>query len=567
MNARAENSPEFWTETWRNESRDTWRAEALKEVYDRICQLIPRDAAAIDLGGGIGLLAEQLVKSKGCKVSVWEQSQGILDMLPTGVDGAIVDLELELPVLDTPVIIATEVLEHLSEEARHRIWSASAHKVCFFSVPNDRLDETEEPQHTCKYNAVTYLRELRAHFEHVRVECFQGYLLAVCGYQKNFKLSVCFPAKDEAADIERTLASFRGVADELIVGVDPRTTDNTKEICLKYCDIVFDLTSPEGNGDDKCPPGGVHFSWIRNQCIDRCTGDWVFMTEAHEHLDRGVDTLLALDHIMPKKAQIGFTLRQGQGQQWAFPWLFKNGQGYKYKRRTHNILDYPDGAYVVRLPQVITIHDRSHANAVDRQQQRKVQNRKTLFEDWVINQNDQSLYYLGSEWREYDNQRAIRYLQQFLDVHSRNGEMRYQARLILAKTMMIEGDSKGARDVLLGCIGEDWSRTDHWIWLGDLAVEAQKFEEALQFYRYSTTMIGRVPFTIWWIDLANYSYLPAQRMAMTYGELGLNQEAYVWAKLVRKYLPTDAPQELIDEADYNIRIIEDNLGIENKSGE
>lgn len=559
INARIINSPELWAKTWKEEAHDSWRKDALSHVYRRLIELMPNGASVVDLGGGVGILAKQLTDSRACKVTVWEHSDDVISMLPPNVVGKLVDLEVELPEFDAQVVIATEVLEHLSEEARQRIFAQARGKVAFFSVPNDRLGPDEEPQHTIKYTAKTFLDSLRVHFPHVRVECNGAYLLAVCGFEKNFKMSVCFPARDEADDIERTLASFRGVADELVVGVDPRSTDRTREIAEKYCDIVFDLTQPEGDGTEKVPSGGVHFAWIRNQCIEKCTGDWVFMTEAHEHLSHGQDTLLTLDKIMPTTAQVGFTLRQGQGQQWAFPWLFKRSTGFRYKRSTHNVLDYPEGTYVVRLPQVITVHDRSHNNAEARKKQRKIQNRKTLFDDWVVNKNANSLFYLGSELREESNAKAIYRLEQYLNIPSGNGEMRYQARLILAKTLQLEGDMKRAKQVLHGCSGDDWNRIDHWIWLGDICFDTGKYEEALQFYRYAATMMGNPPFTIWWIDLANYSYLPAQRMTMVYAELGLWYDSYRWAKKVREYLPDDAPPEQLEEVDNNIKLIENVL--------
>ncbi len=49
-----------------------------------------------------------------------------------------------------------------------------------------------------------------------------------------------------------------------------------------------------------------------------------------------------------------------------------------------------------------------------------------------------------------------------------------------------------------------------------------------------------------------YSYLPAQRLAMAYGELGDAESSLQWAKVVKVQLPLGAPQELHDEADMNI---------------
>ena len=116
-----------------------------------------------------------------------------------------------------------------------------------------------------------------------------------------------------------------------------------------------------------------------------------------------------------------------------------------------------------------------------------------------------------------------------------------------------------ARSVLLGCTRDDWSRSDHWVWLGDLAFELDHLDEALQFYRYAASAIGTPPFTMWWIDLSYYSYIPAQRLAMTYGAMGRDAEALAWAEKVLEIYRQDGEisQEMIEEAEKNIAILKE----------
>jgi tetratricopeptide (TPR) repeat protein len=134
--------------------------------------------------------------------------------------------------------------------------------------------------------------------------------------------------------------------------------------------------------------------------------------------------------------------------------------------------------------------------------------------------------------------------------------MRYQARLILAKLLAKKKDTDGAREVLLGCVEDDWSRTEHWVWLGDLAAEKGNWEEAVQFYTYGAGRLGNPPFTAWWIDMAFYSYLPAQRLAMAYAEVGDRESSLRWARVVLEQLPKDAPAALRNEAEANIQLLE-----------
>lgn len=557
--ARAENSREHWDRIWSREEESGWRKDALSQVYTRIERLMPPGAVVIDLGGGPGVLAKRLVESRGCVVEVWDHSRTAIEMAASGgtVRGRLLDLEGPVGFDPDPgsVVVGTEIIEHLSEAARERVLRRS--RRAFFSVPHDRLDHDDEPQHTVSFTALGFLQYLRRFYFDARVEVLGPYLLGVCGFPRPYRLSVCMPVRDEAADLASTLASFRGVADQIVIGIDPRTKDETRAVAERFAETVFDIDQPEGQEGDRVPDGGVNFAWVRNQCLDRCTGDWVFMTEGHERLLSGEDVLLALDRVVPKEAEVGYVMRTGNGQRWAFPWLQR--PRFRYKRPTHNILDIPEGTYAVKLPQVITLHERAADRSRARAEQRKIQNRKSLMDDWLVNRNENSLFYLGQEWRESDADRARACLAKFLAT-SHNGPARYQARLMLAKMLAREGKTDESATVLHGASADDWSRTEHWIWLGDLAYHAEQYDRALQFYRYAGTAVNEPPFTLWWIDLASYSYLAAQRLALCYAELGRYKDALPWARRVRELLPDDAPSAAFEEVDANIKLLTEAIG-------
>lgn len=558
--AREANDPRKWDALWASEGQETWRQGALGAVYDRVVRLVPEGARVLDVGGGVGVLSRRLRDERGAVPTVLDHSQeAVLQALGVGLDARMLDLEAPgLLDADGALLVATEVVEHLSEAARERLVRAAAlAPSALISVPHDRLGPDEEPQHTIRWTALEFLVYLRVFFgARCRVEILPGgYMLGVCGQlaEKPYRLSVTLPVRDEAADLERVLASFRGAADEIVVGVDPRTTDATREVAARYAEVVFELASPRGPvGDEVAAEGGVHFAWLRNQCIERCSGDWVFMTEGHESLAEGTDHLLRLHELVPERAVAALVARSGQGQQWAFPWLCRPHM--RYGRATHNELQIPKGAYVVGLPQVRTDHFRDHARAVARAEQRGAQNKLWLMADWLERQSVQSLFYLSQEWRGVDPRRARERIEQFIAA-SNNGPHRYQARLILAKELGLTGDVDGARAVLCGCTADDWSRTEHYVWLGDLAVDAGKLEEAYQWYRLSATRIGSPPFTTWWIDLSHYSYLPCQRLAMVAAALDRADEATVWAQRAVELLPGDAPLEVVAEAKDNLSIL------------
>jgi glycosyltransferase involved in cell wall biosynthesis len=386
------------------------------------------------------------------------------------------------------------------------------------------------------------------------------YLLGVCGQaaDKPYTMTVCFPARDEAADIELTLASFRGVADEMIIGIDPRTKDATREIAERYAEVVFDLDRPKGPEDDEAPSDGVHFSWIRNQCLDRASSDWIFMTEAHERLFEGQDRLLDLTSYVPRWAKMVAVSRTGNGMRWGFPWLTRRDSNIRYLRMTHNSPELPPEP-VVGMREIVTRHERAKERAIARNKQRDVQNRKTLLEDWLVNHNVRSLHYLGAEYRSYSLEKSAQRLQQYLDEEHKDGYLRYHTRLLLSEVLVKLDRKNEAREVLMSATEDDWSRTEHWMRLGDLALERENFEEALQLYKYSATTIGRPPFGGWWIRESCYSYLPAQRLTQTHARLGQLDEALYWAKRVLELFPEDVAQANIEEAQAVVDTIEEHM--------
>lgn len=568
--ARSANSQMAWDSLWHHERSTAWRKEAMSEVYDRIVHLIDfegisADTPIIDIGGGVGMLAGQIANmgEEGRFVTIWDHSPVALKQAPGNVERLKINLETDkLPAIKGSFIVGTELLEHLTEARRRHLLQHVASSGCqaMWSVPNDRLGPDEEPQHTIKFTALSFKQYLHDFFDHVRVEVYGPYLLAICGFDKGYTLTVTMPARDEAVDLEATLASFRGVADQMVIGIDPRTEDNSAEVAAKYAEVVFELKDPSR----EMPDGGVNFAWIRNQCMDRCQGDWIFMTEAHERLDEGQDTLLAMvrKNLLPRGAKIGYVMRTGNGQRWAFPWLCVNDPKVRYKRAVHNILDFPKGYYCVKFPQIITLHERVKERSAARAEQRKVQNRTHLMEDWVVNQNENSLFYFGQEIRAEDPERGIKYLEKFLfgKKQSKVGESRYQARLMLAKLYAQQNDIDKTREILINATTDDWSRTEHWIWLGDIAFEKGQYEQALQFYKYAGTSIGDLPFTLWWIDLSMYGYLTAQRLAMAYAEVGRYSDSLYWAEKVLELLPDDAPGAAIDEARENVAYLKEATG-------
>jgi glycosyltransferase involved in cell wall biosynthesis/cyclopropane fatty-acyl-phospholipid synthase-like methyltransferase len=90
-------------------------------------------------------------------------------------------------------------------------------------------------------------------------------------------LSLCMIAKDAENTLGGCLERFKFIADEIIIGVDRTTTDNTVDICEKYGVQHFMIDSPLEQGFDSA----------RNQTIERAKMDWIFWIDDDELLVNG----------------------------------------------------------------------------------------------------------------------------------------------------------------------------------------------------------------------------------------------------------------------------------------
>ena len=565
------NSRENWDEIWSREGDNTWRT--YPKLYNRILELTPPESKVFDVGCGVGKLLDRLKAELNCVTAGCDISSVATSHANVKGHTRVYTLDLtagpldDMTFWDANVIVATEVIEHLPMPVLRSLLTRMAKERAarvLLAVPNNCLGPEEEPQHYHKWTAIEFKRLLLEFFDDVRVECIDEgapRLLAVCNVPKPFQLAFTMPVKNEADDLERTLKSFRGVADHMIIGIDDKTTDASAEIAERYADEVFFFTWEND------------FSKARNACIERCRphlaeSDWIFMSEGHEHLSAGVTELLSLD-VVPAGVHIIEVRREDGDYAWMFPWIFRNRKDIYFDRPVHNTLVWNDEtSQVAQMPAVRTWHGRSHKNAIERMEQRRKMNRQELIRQLAENPSDaRSCYYLANEWRRENNDRAIHYYERYLSMPGKNGPERYQARLSLAQCLIKrvqemadrkkavpneatalsrqqQADMQAAYNILITACQDDWARNEHWLALGDLChVQGDRLEQAMRFYELAAVSIGREPLAFMWINKADYSWVPAQKLVTIYAEAGMLAEALKWCDRVAELLPQDAPEE------------------------
>jgi glycosyltransferase involved in cell wall biosynthesis len=142
-------------------------------------------------------------------------------------------------------------------------------------------------------------------------------------------LALVVLARDEERGLPMTVASVRGLVDEIVVAVDSRTTDGTRAAAPGA--LVFDLEFAD-------------FAQARNEALRRARADWILMLDADETLEGDPRPLLArpaiwefprrhwrdLQRTVPAEDDRFYPDRQAR--------LFPNAPGVFFERPVHELV-------------------------------------------------------------------------------------------------------------------------------------------------------------------------------------------------------------------------------------
>jgi len=173
-------------------------------------------------------------------------------------------------------------------------------------------------------------------------------------------LSVCIIAHNAESTLRKCLESVKDVADEIIVAVDEKTTDRTREIAAEYVrgfspatELLFDQKSPLEIG----------FDAARNGTIAKAKGDWILWIDADEELffPGNVFKYLRTNQFDAyAMAQHHFTVQPDGLLRTDYPTrLFRNGRGIKFFGVVH---EHPEKDLNKGIGQAMMIHDVSIAH-------------------------------------------------------------------------------------------------------------------------------------------------------------------------------------------------------------
>ena len=317
--------------------------------------------------------------------------------------------------------------------------------------------------------------------------------------EKRRTVSLCMIVLDEAETLQRAVESVLPVVDEIVIGIDDRTTDRSEEIARRFTDKVYRFKWQDS------------FSECRNQMLPRCTGDWVLVLDGHEVLRKScVPVFRKLLENLPEDTEaVGFRLRMQaednnvSGIQLR---LFRNNGRLQYKGDVHNVIEC-DKETTIGFCDIVIDHFRPARNREQREKQRNEMVPRKMKKVLAKNPRDaKALYYLGIHAHERkDYRQAVKYYRQYLKC-SDHPEERYKVIWQLGRALHQAGDKQAVREAFFRGIEERWDLPECYVALGDMALQEEKWDEAEHYFKLACDR--RLPLSGVFFSHDFYTWLP-----------------------------------------------------------
>lgn len=377
-------------------------------------------------------------------------------------------------------------------------------------------------------------------------------------------VSLCMMLRDEGKTVERVIRSFGDLPDEIVVGIDSKTEDDTEGICRRFTDRIHRFEFHN------------NFAEIRNRLMDLCRMDWIVMPDGHEVLkEQSLEPLrkaLAAVHregdadvLQP---YICFGERENHGIPrilFPRPIVIRNGIGIRWRSSfgTHNYLNH-DPNRSPSLPEVRLSHEMDPERGKWRDRQRFEMNRENLSRAIRENPDDlRAVFYLGTTFadnRNFDEAREqFEILLEKIDRIRGNPDMAAQACVYLARIHSIRRETDLSRSACLRGIGYRWDRREFYFYLGVASQDEEKYPEAVFWYEVAAKL--PVPVSAYFLEGDVYSWLPYDGIMVCRSRLGDFEGALSAARQVYGFHPSGLMEKNIESLLHNIRKMETLRGV------
>lgn len=339
-------------------------------------------------------------------------------------------------------------------------------------------------------------------------------------------LSLCMIVKNEESTLEKCLNSAKACCDEIII-VDTGSTDNTKNIALKFTDKVFDFEWVQD------------FSKARNFSFDKATKDYILWLDGDDFLSKEsvkeINKWKKSDDdsdVMMCRYVNTFDEELNPIFQFYRERIVKNSQLLRWHDAVHEVI-VPVGK-VTKNEKIAVYHNKKERADGDRNLNIYL---KLLQEGEKFNPRQQ-FYYARELYFNKKIPQAIHELSRFLSDDKGWVENKIEACLDLAKCYEINNEYANALTALYGSFVYDDPRGEVLYEIGNVFCLKKEYQRAIYWYKLalqSTPKLDGGGF----VDQDCYNFLPTLGLCYCYDKLGETLTAYNYHLISLKLRPND----------------------------
>lgn len=349
--------------------------------------------------------------------------------------------------------------------------------------------------------------------------------------------------RDEADTLDRALASLKGLADEVVVGIDPASADSSEAIARDRGARIVRIDLSGALGGD--------FAAAHSLLDREGRGIWGFKLDGHEYLEPGHAARLRglIEGSPAAVGALAVVLRMSEsegGHRALVTRGYRRGPKVRYVRPIHEQISGMSGC-VLPCTDVVIQHHRSEARIAARAGQRNTRDIALLRAELERDPTDCiTLYYLAERELDTGRSREARDLSAQALTHLPPGRdaLMWEVRMVGARATFAAGDLSAARVQVADLLRLQWMLPDAWCLLGEIETAAGRLDAAASAFRCAAA----VPFVPWEFatQVRTCTWLPRQRLAHLAAARGDREEARRWAsEALASGAPVDARNALL----------------------
>jgi hypothetical protein len=293
-------------------------------------------------------------------------------------------------------------------------------------------------------------------------------------------LSLCMTVANEAPTLEAAIRSVAAVVDEIVIGVDAKSQDETAAIAQRYATrtFVFDETSPPD------------FPRMRNRAMELVDTDWALVLDGHEwiqHADRIRGALETTAWSIEIETLYEPDERRIPGLIFPFPRIHRRIVRFGGAPAHEEVTTPADRRETRR--DIKVWHERKPGHAADTRGAEKCGAELARLRDaWEIRGDRRALFYLANGLRDAGQfDEAAASYEEYLRAPNFADEA-WQARLYLARCHVARRDLIAARKQFEEAILSGPERAEAMVGLAHALLEAGETRPAAAWFRLATAV-------------------------------------------------------------------------------